>query len=260
MSLDDRSAANVDLASTDKAFSPRAGLIYQPSASASYYASYSYAFLPSSETLSLSASNADLKPEKATNWELGGKWDVGSGFSLTAALFRLDRADVKSKDPNDPTKLVLSGLQRTDGIEIGFQGQVTERWQVYGGFAHLDASVVKATGGSATAAAVPAGTQVPLVPRNAATWWNKVELSGRWALGLGLVYQADTYASTTNAVTLPAFTRTDAAVYYTFGQQSRLSLNVENLFDRRYYPTAGNDYNITVGSTRRVQLTLACRF
>lgn len=260
VSLNDRNAANLDLARTDKAFSPRAGLIYQPSASASYYASYSYAFLPSSETLSLSASNADLKPEKATNWELGGKWDLGAGFSLTAALFRLDRADVKSKDPNDPTKLVLSGLQRTEGIEIGFQGQVTEHWQVYGGFARLDASVVKATGGSATAAPVPAGTQVPLVPRNAATWWNKVELAGGWALGLGLVHQAETYASTTNAVTLPAFTRADAAVYYTFGRQNRLSLNVENLFDRRYYPTAGNDFNITVGSPRRAQLTLACRF
>jgi len=260
VSLDDRNATNVDLARTDKAFSPRAGLIYQPSATASYYASTSYAFLPSSETLSLSASNADLKPEKATNWELGGKWDLSDGFSLTAALFRLDRADVKSKDPNDPTKLVLSGLQRTEGVEIGFQGQVTGRWQVYGGFAHLDASVVKATGGSATAAPVPAGTQVPLVPRNAATWWNKVELSGGWAMGLGLVHQSGTYASTTNTVTLPAFTRADAAVYYAFGKQNRLSLNVENLFDRRYFPTAGNDYNITVGSPRRAQLTLACRF
>jgi len=260
VSLNDRTATNVDLARTDKAFSPRAGLMYQPSATASYYASTSYAFLPSSETLSLSASNADLKPEKATNWELGGKWDLSDGFSLTAALFRLDRADVKSKDPNDPTKLVLSGLQRTEGVELGFQGQVTGRWQVYGGFAHLDASVLKATGGSATAAPVPAGTQVPLVPRNAATWWNKVALSGGWALGLGLVHQSGTYASTTNTVTLPAFTRADAAVYYAFGKQNRLSLNVENLFDRRYYPTAGNDYNITVGSPRRAQLTLACRF
>jgi len=260
VSLEDRSPANLDLAHTDKALSPRAGLIYQPNATASYYASTSYAFLPSSETLSLSASNADLKPEKATNWELGGKWDLTPGFTLTAALFRLDRADVKSKDPNDPTKLVLSGLQRTEGIEIGFQGQVTDQWQVYGGFAHLDAKVVKDTGGSATSAAVSAGTQVPLVPRNAATWWNKVELSTRWALGLGLVYQASTYASTTNAVTLPSFTRADAAVYVGFGKQNRLSLNIENLFDRRYYPTAGNDYNITVGTPRRAQLTLSCRF
>ena len=116
------------------------------------------------------------------------------------------------------------------------------------------------TGGSATAAPVPAGTRVPLVPRNAATWWNKVDLSGGWALGLGLIHQAESYASTTNTVILPAFTRADAAVYCSFGKQNRLSLNVENLFDRRYYPNAGNDYNITVGTPRRVQLTLSGRF
>lgn len=260
VSLDDRNAANIDLARTDTALSPRAGLIYQPTAAASYYASYSYAFLPSSETLSLSVNNADLKPEKSTNWEVGGKWDVSPAFTLTAAVFRLDRADVKSKDPNDSTKLVLSGLQRTDGIELGFQGQVYEFWQVYGGVALLDASVVKATGGSATSAAVPAGTLMPLVPRQAASWWNKFQLPGAWSLGLGLITQSKTYASTTNAVLLPAFTRADVAVYYTFGKQNRVALNIENLLDRHYFPTAGNDYNITVGTPRRAQLTLSCRF
>ncbi len=260
VSLDDRNAANVDLSRTDKAASPRAGLIYQPSDTASYYASYSFAFMPSSETLSLSANNADLKPEHATNWELGGKWDLSPRFSLTAALFRLDRADVKSKDPNDPTKLVLSGLQRTEGLELGFQGQITDRWQVYGGIAHLDAEVVKATGGSATSAAVPAGTRVPLVPRTTATWWNKVELSTAWALGLGLVHQSSTQASTTNTVELPAFTRMDAALYFNVGNKGRASLNIENLLDRHYYPTAGNDYNISVGSPRRFQLAYSHRF
>ncbi len=260
VSVDDHTAANVDLARTDKALSPRAGLIFQPTPASSYYASYSYAFLPSSETLSLSASNADLKPEKAKNWELGGKWDLSSGFALTAALFRLDRADVKSKDPNDPTKLVLAGLQRTEGLEVGLQGQLTSAWQVYAGYAHMDARVVKATGGSATTAPVPAGTRVPLVPRNAATWWNKVELGGGWSYGLGLVHQAGVYASTTNAVTLPAFTRADAAVYFKVGTQGRLALNVENLFDRHYTATAGSDYNLIVGTPRRVQLTFSTRF
>ncbi|HJW33705.1 MAG TPA: TonB-dependent siderophore receptor [Holophagaceae bacterium] len=260
VSLDDRNVANVDLSRTDKAASPRAGLIYQPSEGASYYASYSFAFLPSSETLSLSVSNADLKPEHATNWEVGGKWDLSTRFSLTAAVFRLDRADVKSKDPNDPTKLVLSGLQRTEGVELGFQGQLTDRWQVYGGVARLDAEVLKATGGSATAAPVPAGTRVPLVPRFATTWWNKVELTSNWAVGLGLVHQSRSLASTTNAVELPAFTRADAAVFVNLGSKGRASLNVENLLDRRYYPTAGNDYNITVGSPRRFQLSYSHRF
>jgi catecholate siderophore receptor len=260
VALDDRSAANVDLSRTDQAVSPRAGLLYQPDDRSSYYASYSFAFLPSSETLSLAANTADLKPEHATNWELGGKWDLSPRFTLTAALFRLDRADVKSKDPMDATKLVLSGLQRTEGMEVGFQGRVSERWQVYGGLARLDARVLKATGGSATAAAVPAGTRVPLVPRTSASWWNKVELGAGWAVGLGLVRQASTWASTSNAVTLPGFTRADGALFCKLGPQGRLALNVENLLDRAYYATAGNDYNLIPGTPRRVQVTYACTF
>jgi catecholate siderophore receptor len=260
VALDDRSAANVDLARTDQAVSPRAGLVYQPDDRSSYYASYSFAFLPSSETLSLAANNAELKPEHATNWEVGGKWDLSPRFTLTAAVFRLDRAEVKSKDPMDATRLVLSGLQRTEGVEVGFQGRVTDRWQVYGGLAHLDARVLKATGGSATAAAVPAGTRVALVPRLAASWWNKVEVGAGWAVGLGLVHQSGTWASTSNAVTLPGFTRADGALFCKVGQRGRAALNVENLFDRHYYSTAGNDYNIIPGTPRRVQLTYSCTF
>lgn len=256
VALDDRNATNADLAHTDKEFSPRAGLIYQPNAFSSYYASYSYAFIPSGETLSLSTSNAELEPEKAKNWEIGGKWDITPNLSATAALFRLDRSNVKSKDPADPTKLVLSGLQRTTGVEIGLQGQVTKRWQIFAGYALLDAEVIKAVGGSATAAAVPAGTKVALVPRQAASLWNRVDLGQGWSAGLGLIYQSSTYASTSNAVLLPAFSRADGALYYQIDKKSRVALNVENLFNRSYYATAGNDNNIVVGAPRTAQLTL----
>jgi catecholate siderophore receptor len=262
VSVDDFNASNTDLAHTDKEFSPRAGLIYQPNKSSSYYASYSYSFIPSGETLSLSTSNADLAPEHATNWEIGAKWEVTPKLSATAAVFRLDRANVKSKDPADPTgkTLALSGLQRTEGVEIGVQGTVTPYWQIYGGYANLDGKVVKATGGSATSAAVPAGTVVPLVPRNTASLWNRFELSRSLGAAFGLVYQSEVYASTSNAVKLPSFSRVDAAVYYQIDKRTKLALNVENLFDRHYYATAGGDNNIIVGTPRSAKLTLSTMF
>lgn len=260
VAIDDRNAANVDLSHTDKEFSPRAGLIYQPNAYSSYYASYSYAFIPSGETLSLSTSNAELEPEKAENWEIGGKWDINPRLSATAAVFRLDRSNVKSKDPVDPTKLVLSGLQRTEGVEVGVQGQISKDWQIYAGYANLNAEIVKATGGSASAAAVPAGRKVALVPKNAASLWNRFDLGNGWSTGLGVVYQSGIYASTSNAVTLPSFTRADGAIYYQIDRKTRLALNIENLFDRHYYATAGGDNNIVVGSPRAAQLTLSTAF
>ena len=51
--------------------------------------------------------------------------------------------------------------------------------------------------------------------------------------------------SASNAVTLPGYTRVDGAVYYEFNdRKSRVALNVENLFDKRYFSTADNDNNL----------------
>jgi catecholate siderophore receptor len=62
-------------------------------------------------------------------------------------------------------------------------------------------------------------------------------------------------------VTLPAFTRTDGAIYYAFADgRTRLALNVENLFDKKYYPTAHNDNNISPGAPRNARLTISTRF
>jgi catecholate siderophore receptor len=251
--FDDRRAVPLDLARTDAEFSPRVGVIYQPTASQSYYASYSYAFLPSAENLSLAANTAELEPEKAKNWELGAKWDLAPGLSATAAVFRLDRANVKATDPNDSTRLQLTGLQRTEGFELGIQGQVTQRWQVYAGYADLDAEIKEAT-------TVPAGTRVALVPRRAASLWNRIDLAAGWSAGLGIVHQSDVYASSTNLVKLPSYTRVDGAVFYQVNKDTRLALNIENLTDRRYYATAGGDNNIIPGAPRSAKVSLSMGF
>ena len=82
-----------------------------------------------------------------------------------------------------------------------------------------------------------------------------------WSAGLGIIRQSASFATISNAVTLPAFTRADGAVYYRFGdRKSRLALNVENLFDRKYFATADNDNNISPGAPRNVRLTYSTTF
>lgn len=252
---------STDLARTDGKLSPRLGLVYQPTGAQTYYASYSYSFLPSGDGLTLATNNAELGPEEALNYEVGARWDLNPRLTLSASVFRTDRDKVKTRDPSDPTKLLLSGLQRTEGVEASLQGEVTRSWQIYAGFALLDARTETAIGGSSTNPATPAGTRVALVPKQSASIWNKFELGGGWGLGLGLVHQAEVYTSLSNAVKLPSFVRADGALYYRFADnKTRLALNVENLFDKKYYPTAHSDHNISVGAPRTAMLSLSTRF
>jgi catecholate siderophore receptor len=261
--FDDRRTTTpaVDLARTDKAFSPRLGLIWSPDSASTYYASYSYSFLPSAETLSLSVLNAatglstsDFAPEKARNYEIGARWDLLPQLTLSAALFRLDRDNVRN--PDGLGGFIQTGQQRTQGAELGLQGKVTRDWEVFAGYAHLNSRITRAT-----AAAGTLGKRPQLVPENTLSVWNKLALGNAWGVGLGIIYQSSSFPNADNAVTLPAFTRADGAVYYAFaGGKTRLALNIENLLNKRYFPTSDANNNISVGAPRNVRVTLATAF
>lgn len=257
-------APQVDLQRTDNAASPRLGLIWSPNASSTYYASYSYAFLPSGEQLSLATTTADLAPEKAKNYELGARWDLLPKLSLSSAVFRLDKEDVRVADPANPGFFVKSGVQRTQGVELGLQGEVNKDWSVYAGYAYLDGRVQKPfnSGTTATVASIiPAGNKIGLVPNHMLSLWNRVQLNAGWAVGAGVVYQSESYTSFNNTVKLPSFARADGALYYNFADgKTKLALNVENLFDKKYYPTVDGDNNISTGAPRNARLTLSTKF
>jgi catecholate siderophore receptor len=255
--LDDRrtTTAPADLERTDDAFSPRLGLIWSPTPGATVYASYSAAFLPSGEQLSLAPNTVDLAPEKANNHEIGVKWDVRADLALTLAVFRLDRDDVRSPDPLHPGFFVKTGQQRTEGVELGLQGAIVRGWEVFAGYAHLNGRITQATSGA------PAGARLQLVPNDVASWWNRFELGRGWGAGLGIVHQGESFTTLDNRVALPSFTRTDAALYWSSpGGRARLALNVENVFDKRYFPTADGNNNISPGASRTARLTLDAAF
>ncbi|MDE2442692.1 MAG: TonB-dependent receptor, partial [Betaproteobacteria bacterium] len=246
---------------TDNAWSPRLGLIWTPTPVQTYYASYSYSFLPSAETLGLTvlnastgASSADFAPEQAINYEVGGRWDLLPGLSLSTALFRLNRDNVRNSDGQGG--FIQVGQQQTDGVEIGLQGDVTSKWKVYGGFTYLDGRITKAT-----QAANTLGHRPQLEPQNSFSLWNRFDLGHGWASGLGVVHQGASYTNVDNVVSLPSFTRLDGALYYTFaGGRTKLALNLENLTNREYFPTADGNNNITPGAPRNARLTLSHSF
>jgi catecholate siderophore receptor len=241
---------------TDGLVSPRAGLVFKPAAALSLYASYGVSFLPSSgdQFSSLTATTSTLEPERFRNVEAGAKWDVLDGLALTTAVYRLDRTNTAAKDPLDPSRTVQTGAQRTSGVEFSLAGNVTDWWQL-----SLGASAQRATIVSTTSAA-PAGSTVPLVPNRTLSVWNRYQLVPSLGIGAGVVHQARVYAAIDNTVTLPAFTRADAAVFYDLHRLVRVQANVENVFDRRYFATAQGNNNILPGAPRLVRLSLTTGF
>ena len=255
LDFDDRRPANADFSRTDETVSPRVGVIYRPLEPLTFYASYSVSFLPQSgdQFASLSATTANLDPEEFENIEVGLKWDVLPDLALTAALYRLERTNTTAIDPISMLT-VLTGAQRTEGLELGVAGSVTDRWEIMGGYAYQDAEITRTT------TAAPAGRTVPLVPEHTFSLWNNLHVTPRWGVGLGVTHQSEMYASISNAVTLPAFTRVDAALFYNVTARVQAQRNIENILDEDNGATAQNDHNITPGSPTAARVTLRARF
>jgi len=244
------------LSRVDGLVSPRAGIIFKPVAQVSVYGNYSVSYLPSSgdQFSSLTTITQQVKPEKFNNYEAGVKWDVNRFLALTTAVFRLDRTNTRSIDPNDPTRIVQTGSQRTNGFEFGLSGSVTRDWRIAGGYAYQDAFVTSAT------TTARAGAIVGQTPHHNFSLWNNYQILSRLGVGLGVIHRSDMFATIDNTITLPAYTRADVAVFFSITERIRLQANVENLFDKKYFVNADSNTNISPGYPRAIRVGLTARF
>jgi catecholate siderophore receptor len=240
----------------DDLVSPRAGIVFKPVAPVSIYGSYSVSYLPSSgdQFSSLTTITEQVKPERFDNYEVGVKYDSPAGLSFTTAIYRLDRTNTRATDPNDPTRIVQTGSQRTNGWEFGLNGKVRPAWQIAGGYAYQNAEVTSAT------TAAREGAQVGQVPHHTLSLWNNYQFHPRVAGAVGIIYRSDMFAAIDNTVTLPGYARADAAVYFRVSEGLRLQANVENLTDARYYTNADSNTNISPGFPRTLRVGLTASF
>ena len=244
------------LGRVDKLVSPRFGIVLKPVTVLSIYVSRSLSYLPSSgdQFSSLTTVTQQVKPEKFTNIEAGVKWDIRRDLFLTTALYRLDRTNTRSTDPNDPSRIIQTGSQRTDGFEIGLTGSIVPRWTISGGYAWQNARITNATVSAAL------GKQVGQVPHNTFSLWNKYQLSSRLGAGIGIIYRSDMFAAIDNTVVLPGYLKADAAVFYNLSEHWRLQANLENITNTRYYANADSNTNISPGSPRGLKVGIVARF
>ncbi|MCP5385886.1 MAG: TonB-dependent siderophore receptor [Novosphingobium sp.] len=242
-------------ARADSMWSPRFGLILKPQANISLYASYARSFLPQSgdQFTTLDASYQTLEPEAFRNLEIGAKWDIAPALSFSAALFQVDRNNTRANDPLTGNP-VLTGSSRVRGFEASLAGKITPDWQISLGYTHQSGEI------RSTTTAAPAGRKLDKLPSDQFAAWTRYDLTSRLGLGLGLVHQSSQFATISNAVRLPGFTRIDAALFYDLSDAVAIQLNIENLTDTNYFASAHTDNNIATGEPINARLTLRMRF
>jgi catecholate siderophore receptor len=253
VSFEDRLSGFTDT-QVDNVWSPRIGGVLKPWEKLHFYASYSNSFLPANGDNfgALPVTVRELEPEEFTNYETGFKWTPKPRLLVQGAIYRLDR-------DNQPVTIgpdtFAQGLTRTRGAELEISGYLTDRWQVFGGFAYTDSEILEA-GDNVDLV----GNSVESVPVHTFSMWNKYQLSERWGVGLGVIYQGDWFAAADNAVVVPEYTRVDGALYYDLNEHWSAQLNIENLFDTEYWISSHNNNNISYGAPASAFVTVKARW
>ncbi|PCM48253.1 TonB-dependent siderophore receptor [Pseudomonas fluorescens] len=233
--------------------SPRFGIVWTPLQNHSFYASWSKTFSPVGGGLigitpGAAGNSNDLSPELTKQKEIGVKSDwLDDRLSTTLAVYDLELYNRRTSDPNDPTLTVMTGLQRSRGVELTATGKLVGNWYIRGGVGVQDTTIEKDNNGLE-------GKRVNNVAKHNGslflTW--KPEMGWYGETGLTLVGQR--YADNANTTVLPGYGRWDALVGYRFKDWDlRAALN--NITDREYYASATSQYQIQPGAPRSVVMT-----
>ena len=237
--------------------SPRLGLVWNPIEEHAFYASYSKTFTPvGGELIGITPGdkNNNLDPQHTRLYEGGVKSDWLDGrLATTLSLYRLEMYNKRSKDPLDPTKVILTGLQRTEGIELSARAQLTDELYLRGGIAIQDAEQVKAD------ADLQGKRPMNVSRQNGELFAGYQSGKQGWFGETGVTAVGDRFADNANTTTLPGYARFDARAGYRW-QQWEAQLSVENLTDHDYFVSATSASQIMPGTPRQLHLSAAYRF
>ena len=238
--------------------SPRLGVVWTPLENHSFYASWTKTFSPVGGGLigitpGAAGNTNDLSPELTKQKEIGVKSDwMGDRLSTTLAVYELELYNRRTKDPLNSTITLLSGLQRSRGIELTASGKLGGNWYMRGGIGLQDATVVKDNNGLE-------GKRINgVAKRNGSlfiTW--KPEMG--WYAETGLTLVGQRYADNMNTTVLPGYGRWDALAGYR-EKDWDVSGALTNLTDRYYYESATSAAQIMPGEPRSLVMTGTYKF
>ena len=233
--------------------SPRFGIVWTPLQNHSFYASWSKTFSPVGGGLigitpGAAGNSNDLSPELTKQKEIGVKSDwLEDRLSTTLAVYDLELYNRRTSDPNDPTLTVMTGLQRSRGIELTATGKLVGNWYMRGGIGVQDTTIEKDNNGLE-------GKRVNNVAKHNGSLFLTWKPEMGWYAETGLTLVGQRYADNANTTVLPGYGRWDALVGYRFKDWDlRAALN--NITDREYYASATSQNQIQPGAPRSVVMT-----
>ena len=240
--------------------------------------------------LGQAASDA-LKIERSRSFEIGGKADLlGQKLALTGAVFRTDTSNARVL--SDANTVAFIGKRRVDGVEVGLNGFITPAWNLFGGYTYLDATIIDGgfttftlpAGGGVAARSVQqpsvnTGRQFPQTAKHSFTAWTNYDF-GRFELGGGAFYTSRVFggyadnryvqgtgasavvvpATVVIARSVPAYWRFDARASLDLTKRLKLSVNVQNLTDKRYFSQAYSSHYAIMAPGRTAFATLQASF
>ena len=240
-------------------FLPQLALMYQPWQNTHLYVSYAKGISDGSQAPAYT-DNAyvTLAPRRSTQYELGLKqqWQE---LLFTAALFDLTQ---DHQYTNLDNYYVSDGEQHNLGLELGLQGRVAENLDMTSTLAlirsRLEDIQVDAYKGYQT-------QNVPTVRFASHVSYQMPQVEGLRLLA-GMQYSSSKYANKTGTVKVSGYTVFDAGAAYNFrayGYDNMLRLNVDNLFNKKYWRDAGSffgDDYLFLGTPRTAQFSWTVNF
>jgi iron complex outermembrane receptor protein len=166
-------------------------------------------------------------------------------------LFQLWKTNVPTADPADPQFSILTGQQRSRGVEAEISGKIASRWSVIANYAFLDAFVSEDN-------RLRVGSKLVGVPKQSGGVWTTYDIDrgplNGVSVGAGVFAASVRHARLPNVATLiPSYGRIDLFAAYRTRRRS-VQANVKNLNNVKWYEAQGS--NIVPQARRHVLVSL----
>jgi iron complex outermembrane receptor protein len=248
--------SGVTLQQAPTATSPRLGLSWLPSSQWSVYLNAGRSFRPNVGTDVLGTS---FEPEQGRALELGTKWESQDRrLGVTAAVFHIRKRNVLTSDPANPGFSIATGEVTSRGAELDLSGQISQHWRLNASLVHNEVLISKDN-------TLPAGSRLLNSPRIngslLAVYEGELGAGQRFGVGGGVTHVGNRVGQAGDpSFLLPGYTTAKLVAHWRLNAAYRLTLDVDNLFDRTHYTSSFSRLWVTPGTARNITLGLQARF